>query len=77
MRVSILHDLNITPRQLVGIFLLFKRQEAELDTDQEQLYRKILQFLYEHLSIYQIENLEMLYVTGLDFAELNKEFLHE
>lgn len=73
MSCQLIHDFTMTPRQIVGLFLLCKRHESGLDQDLEDLYSKLRYFLYEHLSIYQIENLEMLYNDGVDFPEIEKE----
>jgi hypothetical protein len=72
MSTELLHDLSLTPRQIVGLFLLCKGHENDLDLELEDLYTKLRYFLYEHLSIYQIENLETLYHEGDDFIEIEK-----
>ena len=73
MSTELLHDLALTPRQIVRLYLFCKGHENELDLELEDLYTKLRFFLYEYLSIYQIENLEALYQKGVDFLEMNKD----
>ncbi|NCN04126.1 MAG: hypothetical protein GW949_00680 [Spirochaetales bacterium] len=68
-------SLTVTPRQLIGLFLVLKSQELELDSLQSEVYAKIERELYGYLSIEDLENLETRYLNGHTFYELPGEFL--
>lgn len=48
--------------RIAGIYLFLKSREAELDAGMENLVSEIEGYLYDRLSIEEMENLEKLYL---------------
>jgi hypothetical protein len=58
--------MNLTNREIVGIYLLLEKNEEKVDKDMQKLKDRIERFLYEHISIEEMENLEEKYRRKID-----------
>lgn len=58
--------IQLTNRELVGVYLFLKRQEEELDPTLDGVIGRIEKYLYGHLSVEEVESLDVLYREGLD-----------
>ncbi len=58
--------MNLNNREIVGIYLLLEKNEEKVDKDMQKLKDRIERFLYEHISIEEMENLEEKYRHKID-----------
>lgn len=54
--------IEINGFRAAGLYLFLKGREAELDADMGNLASEIEEYLYDRLSIEEMENLEKLYL---------------
>ncbi len=58
--------MRLTEREVIGIYLLLKKHETELDETLESVEERIETLLFDNLSIEQFEELERLYRSNVD-----------
>lgn len=58
--------MNLTNREIVGIYLLLEKNEEKVDKDLQKLKNRIERFLFEHISIEEMEHLEEKYRRKID-----------
>jgi hypothetical protein len=58
--------MKLTNREIVGIYLVLTKHEETIDSDMQKLKDRIERFLYEHISIAEMENLEQNYQQKID-----------
>lgn len=58
--------IRIDGRELVGLFLLLRARESELDVHTTAALVRMERYLYDRLSIEQLEQLPTLYEKGVD-----------
>lgn len=58
--------MQLTGREIIGIYLQLKKHEAELDSTLESVAERIEALLFDNLSIEQFEELESLYRSNVD-----------
>ncbi|MFO7850493.1 MAG: hypothetical protein R6V67_11075 [Spirochaetia bacterium] len=58
--------MDLTDRQMVGLYLFLQNREEELDDTLFSLYTKIQKILKEELSIEEMETLDQLYAKKVD-----------
>lgn len=68
-------SLPVTPRQLVGLFIVMKKEQS-LDHELEILYKTIEHQLFSALRISDFENIEQLYSEGCEFEHVFKDDEH-
>ena len=55
------NELRVSRAELIGLFLLLKRHESELDAHQSALYDRVLSKLYTTMSVADMEDVESYY----------------
>jgi hypothetical protein len=58
--------VRVNGQQLVGLFLFLRQRESELDTPTSAVLVRLERYLYERLSIEELEKLPNLYEKGVD-----------
>jgi len=58
--------MELTNREIIGLYLLLRKYERELDLDMQKLKNSLEKLLFDKLSIQQIEILDILYNQGMD-----------
>jgi hypothetical protein len=61
--------IHIRGRELVGLYLMLKREDSYLDETLSSLLDRIEAYLYQNLSIDQMEELEDLYEKKIDVLQ--------
>lgn len=61
--------IPLKSRELVGVYLLLKREDAGLDETLSQLLERMEEYLFQVLSIDQMEDLEELYEKKIDVLD--------
>ncbi len=65
--------IEISGREISGLFIVLKSQEENLDKTQSAVLGKLEKFLYGKLSVMEIEEIELLYSKMdpvLNFGEI-------
>ncbi len=58
--------MDLSDREIVGIYIFLKRREEELDDTLFSFYTRLQRLLYEELSIEEMESIEELYREKVD-----------
>ncbi|MBI9100836.1 MAG: hypothetical protein JEY99_00350 [Spirochaetales bacterium] len=53
--------ISLKGAEITSLYIMLKKREEELDENQSSVLRGIEAFLYENLSVQEIENIETLY----------------
>lgn len=56
-----LHNLELTRKELVALYMMLASSEDELDACQLELYRRVSQVVYSVLSVEELEQIEAYY----------------
>jgi hypothetical protein len=64
-------DIKVTPRQLVGLYIVLKSTPL-IDRDLQILFTRIENKVYQGLSIEEIEKLEDMYQAGNSFSTITE-----
>ncbi len=59
-------EITLNNREIVGLFLLLSEHEEALDINMQKLENKLEKFIYDKISIQQLEKLGSLYRQGID-----------
>ena len=58
--------INLTNKEIIGLFLLLKKNEDNIDEVLFRLRNKLEDKIFENLSIEELENIEELYLKNVD-----------
>ena len=58
--------MELTNREIVGLYLFLAKHEDTIDIEMTQLQNKLRNHLFDSISIHQLEKLESLYQQGID-----------
>ncbi len=58
--------MELTNREIVGVYLLLEKNEEKVDKDLQKLKDRVERFLFEHISIEDMEDLEEKYHRKID-----------
>lgn len=58
--------MELTNREIVGLYLFLAKHEDAIDIEMTQLQNKLRNYLFDSISIHQLEKLESLYQQGID-----------
>ncbi len=61
--------IRIDGRELVALFLFLRARESELDERTSAVLARMERYLYERLSIEELEKLPVLYEKGVDVLD--------
>lgn len=58
--------IDLSNREIVGLYLVLSKQEEDLDLNLQMLANRIEKYLFDKISIQELEKLEELYKRGID-----------
>lgn len=61
--------MELTNREIVGLYLLLTENTEKLDIDMMKLENRLGNYLYDKMSIQELEKLHALYKQGIDVLE--------
>jgi hypothetical protein len=61
--------LAMNSSEIIGLFLFLRARESELDSNLSSFHERLSEYLYDRLSIDEMENLKDLYAQKIDVLE--------
>lgn len=58
--------IDLSNREIVGLYLVLSKQEEDLDLNLQMLANRIEKYIFDKISIQELEKLEELYKRGID-----------
>jgi hypothetical protein len=61
--------MELTNREIIGLYLLLTENTEKLDIVMMKLENKLGKYLYDKISIHELEKLQYFYKQGIDVLE--------